>query len=697
MSSDIKPTIMIIDDVPKNIDMLIEMLAPIDCEIAVATSGTAALEIIDSVSPDLVLLDVQMPIMDGYQTCQKIKQLAEFRDLPVIFVTAKTDICDLKTGFEVGCVDYIRKPIQQEEVIARVRTHLRLQTLTSELQEHNQQLSAILDTVMEGTFCVGGDGMIDSANQAALKELGYNMGDLIGQPVGFLIPDFGTTDKDWKNSAIYSVCLQSGGEYYSENHSFKRSDGSEFSAEFTAAPLNDSNGNSFGAIIAFRDITERKESHKQLVSLMSTDQLTGLVNWSEFSRKLAEAISDTRESGDEIVLYLLDIDNFRDINDTLGHDAGDLLLTKIADRLRDFLPEDVLITRLGGDEFALFRSYPHGTLDIDAEAENVLNIVNHTYSVMRNKIYVCSSLGLVVKGKLPFSADDMIRAADVAVYRAKQAGKSSYEQFTHHMQSEVLQRTKKVNAIRLALEKKAFLPYFQPLINASNGTIIGAEALTRWMKNGIIVSPNEFIREAENSGMISELSCQIYSESFKAASQWNRQGHDTYIAVNVSAKQLQRKGFVEEILELTEEHGLACEKLVLEITESVFMSDIDTVSAIFDRLRQMGVRIAIDDFGTGFSSLSYLTRIRADILKIDQSFIQDIGIDNAQETIVRTIINMAHSLDMIVVAEGVETEQQISYLQQHHCDIFQGYYYGKPEEGSGFSQKLTSSSSPMPV
>ena len=668
-------TILLVDDSPATLDLMVRILEPMGYEIAAATNGNSALELARHIGPDLILMDVAMPGMDGFQTCRKMKANTALADTPVIFVTARTEMANLQQGYEVGCVDYIRKPFEKEEVVLRVRTQLELRRLNANLSRHNAQLSALFGIIMEGTLAIDPEGLITTANRATLDHLGYSLKELVGKPIGELIPAL--SGEHWIDSPIHEVCVRDE-EFYSETYTFRDKRGTTIPVELRAATLQGKETDSIGAIIAFRDISNDQESQRRLVSLLSTDHLTGLVNWKQFAEHLAASLQARPQNHHEVCVLLLDLDDFRDTNDTYGHDLGDLLLTGVADRLRERFSDNILITRLGGDEFALMVDTQYCSDKPSTIATQLLETLNAPFTAAGNRIYLAGSVGIATSREVSSSSQEMIRAADVALSQAKEQGKNRYVQFSPDMQRRVIERSRVNASLREGLDNDEFTPYYQPLIDAQSGKPVGTEALLRWKHGDKIIRTSRFIRAAEHSGLIDEIGLRILNSACATAADWRAIGHPQYVSVNVSAHQLRNPGFFDQLVSALDTTHLDPEGLILELTESTLMEEPDRVARLLERIRLLGVRLAIDDFGTGFSSLSYLSRMKVDILKIDRSFVSNINQDPTDTALVNAIIDIARALKLQVVAEGVEEQEQREFLTEHGCQTLQGFLFARP-------------------
>jgi diguanylate cyclase (GGDEF)-like protein len=431
---------------------------------------------------------------------------------------------------------------------------------------------------------------------------------------------------------------------------------------------------------ALRYAIERKRTQERLAYLASYDQLTDLPNRSLFNERLATSLKQARRHEREMVLMFLDLDHFKDINDTLGHSAGDELLKDVARRLQHCVRAEDTIARLGGDEFTIIMNEVYHREDAATVAEKILDALAHPFVLENEEVFVTTSIGIASYPRCGSDAETLIRHADTALYRAKSEGRSNYQFFEAEMNQAVSERMNMINALRHATKREEFFLYFQPLIHAHSGEVYGMEALLRWQHPewGLIPS-SEFVPLLEETGLILPVGEWVIRESCRQSRIWTQAGLDPLIvSVNLSVRQFHKRDLVDVVKSAIEESGINPQQLQLEVTESVLFERSHAANKTLARLRDIGVKLAIDDFGTGYSSLSYLKQYPFDTLKFDRSFIQGITNSDNGAAIVASVINLGHSLGMTVVAEGVETQQQLTILHDHNCDQFQGYLFGYP-------------------
>jgi diguanylate cyclase (GGDEF)-like protein/PAS domain S-box-containing protein len=457
-----------------------------------------------------------------------------------------------------------------------------------------------------------------------------------------------------------------------------------------SAPLVDSKGQYRGRIWYFRDITDRKVAEEQVQYLAYYDALTGLPNRTLLQDRLTTALAVARRRKEKVALLFLDLDRFKIINDSLGHSLGDLLLHDVAERLRGWAREQDTVARLGGDEFLIVLTAVGDMPGAAVAAERLMDAMTGEFLVQGHSLSVGCSLGISIFPEHGADGETLIKNADAAMYSAKDHGRNSFRFFTEDMNAQNVERLTLENGLRLALDKKELFLLYQPQMDIASGRITGLEALLRWQHPELgLVPPDRFIRIAENSGLIVPIGEWVLRTACSQSRKWQEEGLlGVPVAVNVSAVQFRQEGFCEFVRTVLQEARLAPEYLELELTESLLLSDADLMMSVFQELKAMGLRLAIDDFGTGYSSLSYLKQLPVSKLKIDRSFVRDVAVNTDDAAITKAIISMAKSLSLKVIAEGVESEAQMTFLRAHHCDEIQGYYFSKPLSADEVVEKL---------
>ena len=426
------------------------------------------------------------------------------------------------------------------------------------------------------------------------------------------------------------------------------------------------------------DIDDRKEAEERVQFLAYYDALTGLPNRTLLRDRLAKAFAGARRQKYKVALLFLDLDRFKDINDSLGHSVGDLLLQEVAERLRRWGREQDTVARIGGDEFLIMLTHVNHISDAAVAAERLMDAMAAEFVVQDRSLSIGCSVGISIFPEHGMEADDLMKNADAAMYSAKEAGRNNFRFYTEDMNVQAVERLTLESSLRLALDKKELFLVYQPQMEMVTGKITGLEALLRWQHPQLgLVPPDKFIRIAENSGLIVQIGEWVLRTACAQARKWQDEGLPAVtVAVNVSAVQFRQEDFSELIRRVLQETGLAPE--YLELTESLLLSSADVTFSVLQRLKRMGLKLAIDDFGTGYSSFSYLRQFQVSKLKIDRSFVRDVAVNPDDAAITAAIISMAKSLNLKVIAEGVENESQMSFLRAHQCDEIQGYYFSKP-------------------
>jgi len=469
-----------------------------------------------------------------------------------------------------------------------------------------------------------------------------------------------------------------------------RRDGFEIPIEDSVSPIHDREGNATGAVIVFRDVSAARAMADQITHSAEHDFLTGLPNRMLLNDRVNQAIAMAPRHHKRVAVLFLDLDGFKHINDSLGHPTGDKLLQSIAKRLVECVRGSDTVSRQGGDEFVVLLSEVERSEDTAITARRMLQSVAEAHSIDHHDLHVTTSIGVSVFPDDGLDAETLIKNADTAMYQAKENGRQSYKFFKPAMNVRAVERQAIEESLRRALERQEFAVHYQPKVSLKTGEITGAEALLRWTHpvRGPI-PPGQFIPIAEDCGLIRPIGNWILREACRQARAWLDAGLPlASMAVNISAVQFRNENFLQGVFSTLEETGLDPKYLELELTESVLMKHAESTEVILKTLRARGVQLAVDDFGTGYSSLSYLRRFAIDALKIDQSFVRQITTTPSETTIVTAVISMGRSLNLRVVAEGVETTEELAFLQAHQCDQAQGYYFSRPVAAPQFADLL---------
>ena len=556
------------------------------------------------------------------------------------------------------------------------------------LRESEERQRLLLESVDEAIYGLDTDGKCTFCNPACLRLLGYrDQEDLLGKNIHDLIHHTRADGSPYPENECHAVRAFTEGEgAHVDDELLWRADGTGFPAEYRAFPVK-RDGAVVGAVVSFVDITERKRAEEQLVRQASFDTVTGLPNRMLAFDRLSQAMSRGRRQDRKTGILFIDLDRFKTVNDTFGHEIGDRLLGRVGQRLSECVREADTVARLGGDEFMVILPDLNAVTDAEIVAGKILAAFSEPFAVGDREIFVTSSIGITVS---PDDGDDpqvLMRNADAAMYRVKDLGRNSFEFFTPALNEQIQKRVRIESRLHRALENEEFSLVYQPVVDAQTGRLVGAEALLRWLNPALgQVPPDDFIPLAEESGQILSIGEWVLNAACRQAVAWQAEGKALLrISVNVSSRQFRGGALETLVTSALDESGLPPRALEIEITEGVLVEDLPEIGQTLARLRELGVRIAVDDFGTRYSSLSYLRRFPVDTLKIDRSFIHDVLTDPDDAKLVAAIIAMGHSLHLDIVAEGVETRDELRFLRSRGCDLVQGYLFSKPLSAAGFA------------
>ncbi len=557
----------------------------------------------------------------------------------------------------------------------------RVMQRTSELSEANKHLSlqaAALKAAANAIVITDFHGTIIWVNRAFTAMTGYGQEEIVGKNPNLL--NSGEQPESYY-AELWSTILS--GKVWKGEIVNRRKDGTTYTEEMTITPvsLEDTGNPTNTYFIAIKqDITQRKAAEKQIQFLAYYDALTGLPNRTLLQDRLSKALAGARRRKDKVALLFLDLDGFKTINDSLGHSVGDLVLQEVAERLKRFAREQDTVARVGGDEFLIVLTAVKDAADAAVAAERLMHAMTVELVIQGRSLSISCSIGIGIFPEHGTDGETLIKNADAAMYCAKESGCNSFRFFSEGMNAEAMERLTLEHGLRLALEKRELFLVYQPQMDIATGKTTGLEALLRWQHPELgLVRPDKFIRIAENSGLIIPIGEWVLRTACSQARKWQDEGLLAVpVAVNVSAVQFRQEDFCELIGRVLWETGLAPQYLEMELTESLLLSNAHVTLSVLQNLRAMGLKLAIDDFGTGYSSLSYLRQFPVSKLKIDRSFIRDVAVNPDDAAITTAIIGMAKSLNLKVIAEGVEDEAQMSFLRARQCDEIQGYYFSKP-------------------
>ncbi|MBJ54412.1 MAG: GGDEF domain-containing protein [Gammaproteobacteria bacterium] len=554
----------------------------------------------------------------------------------------------------------------------------------------NEQSIRILSSAVEqsqsGVVIADCSGIIEYVNPRYTQITGYSNAEAVGR-IAELMNNEQLTDP---NNLTMQEAMQLGSSWETFMVS-SRKNGERFWQQVTASPIHDDLGALSHIVLNIEDISERVETQAQMEQLAFYDPLTGLENRRLFKDRLEQSLKHVRRSKKSTALLFIDLDQFKRINDTLGHDAGDELLTTVARRLRECVREEDIVARLGGDEFTILLADISHADDAGLVARKILQSLTEPIQLGAQEVTVSGSIGITIAPEDSMNASVLMRNADLAMYRAKDQGRNNFQFFTDDMNIESQARMSLENELRLAVSNRDFVVFFQPQINLANNKICGFEALVRWRHEQVdLIPPDRFIPVAEETGLIIQVGEIVLRQACAQIKALQVAGlHGYTVAVNLSARQFRDSNLVSLVREVLTETQLEPRWLELEITESMLMDNIEQAIEILTELKKLGVTVTIDDFGTGYSSLSYLTQLPVDKLKVDRSFVSNLP-ESARHTAITTaIIAMAQRLKLQVVAEGVETASQANFLLDNQCNILQGFLFSPPVNPESLDQTLT--------
>ncbi len=682
-----EPLLLVVDDELVSRLYIEKALINQGYDVITAENGVEALEMIKKHSPNMVIMDVIMPIMDGYATCSAIREQEGQFNIPILMLTALDDIESVEKSFDAGATDFVIKPVNLPIFNQRVRYGLKTRETDIQLQTNQYRLAQAHKVAQLGYW----DWDIEAEHLYWSDEVYHIFSiPLSNHSINYekFLAKVHPDDKEKVNFAI-NQSLRYGDPFSIEHQVIQPNDELQVIHQH-AELIKNKEGKVIRMLGIAQDITERYLTQEKIRHLAYYDSLTDLPNRTLFHDRLNHAIELANRGEDEIAVFLIDLDRFKFINDSLGHDIGDIFLQSVADRLAKTTRAADTMARLGGDEFALVIEGVKSEQGVLEVAKKLLEALAGTHFIQDNELTSSGSIGVTISTPETRNKEVLIKQADLAMYKSKGDGGNKFSFFNKDMKSRAHQLLIIENELRKALDKDELKVFYQPKICVKTGRIKGVESLIRWQhpEKGL-VPPTDFVPIAEETGLIIPMGKWILEQACQQAHYWHQQGHsDLIVSINVSPKQFHYKGFIEDVKNAVKNSNISPHLVELEVTESCTIADIDKTISLLNTFRKLGIRISMDDFGTGFSSLSYLNQLPLDTLKIDRAFIKDINANGENGELTMLIIAMAKSLDLSVVAEGVEKEEQLSFLQDNNCDEYQGFLASAPIVAHQFEKLL---------
>ncbi len=690
-------TVMVIDDDPMARMIMLESLNEAGFFALEASDGHEGLAMFAEHKPQLILVDLQMPGMDGYTFCKSLRAIPDGQDIPIVVVTGVDDVDSIERAYDCGATDFISKPIKWVIFRHRIQYILRSSKLMLSAQQNSNLLAEAQRVAKLGNWTWDMD-----KKELFVSEESYR---IFGVPRvapsvfhKLLLGSVHADDKQAFDMAVqkavegeaadisFKACLPNGQEKTLLMHLDSSSEHLESNQAESKKPAP--SPRIFGTI---QDISEQRRAEESIRQLAYYDSITGLPNRDLFKEHLSMALHHARRNKEKVAVMFLDLDKFKRVNDSLGHEAGDKLLKTISERLSDSVRSSDLaardvgeigasLARMGGDEFTVMLSGLHDIKHVELIARRILDRIAEPMMLSGNRVSVSSSIGIAIYPEDGENISSLLKNADAAMYEVKSQGRNGICFYDDALRKQSHHRVQLESELHEAIEQDQLILFYQPKVDAITCEVLGFEALIRWIhpERGMI-SPMDFIPVAEESGLILPMGKWVIRTACRQHQLWRKAGKPAVsISVNLSAHQFADAELLDVIQDILQETSMPAKYLEFEITETVLMQDADTALNILNAMKDMGLKVSIDDFGTGYSSISYLKHFPADVLKVDRAFVKDLPDDQQDATITNAIILLAKALNLGIVAEGVETKAQLDWLRDKGCDQIQGYLFSPP-------------------
>lgn len=673
----VKPTVLLVDDDADERMLIRRELESVDMQVLECDSGESAFQVLRELTPSVILLDVKMPVQDGIEVCAEIRQNPDCKDVPILMLTGMDGLEYIRKAFDAGATDFITKSTNLDMVSQRVKYALRNSNNTRALESWQRQMKKVHQVAKIGYWQLFVKDCHVTLSEEALKVLPLGSKEF-DHSFSSILDLVHINDRDKVKYAIDSTI--SCKKKLNVDFRILTKNNEERYANIQGEVISDDAGAPVSIMGVIQDITERKKSEVTIQYQALYDSLTDLSNRRLFQDRLAQAMANAQREEKLLAVCFFDLDNFKLINDNLGHAVGDELLKSVAKRLRSTMRQGDIIARISGDEFALAVEGLSTVDELEKIVEKLRFRLSQPYRIRGHKIHTSASIGVALYPLDSADSDTMLRNADAAMYRAKELGGNCYCYYTYDMNDKARRRLEMEKCLRKAVKLDQLQLYYQPQIDAQTDGVLGVEALLRWKHPDYgLLPPSKFLSIAEESGLIFSIGQWVLENACHDLLKWHRQGYTGLkLSLNMSSRQFVQEDIIEILDNILERSKISPDRICIEITENVAMKNVSSAIETLKQFKALGLCTSIDDFGAGHSSMNLLQRLPIDVLSIDRSFIMRIADRERDGNTAKGIIALAHSLGLKVVAEGVETRTQAEFLRQQRCDVLQGYYYSHP-------------------
>lgn len=656
-------------------------------QVISTTSPQQALVLAEQYTPDIVLLDIDMPEINGFDLCRLLQKIPALLSTSFVFITSHNDAEIEVKALELGAVDFIAKPIHTNVCLMRIKNQMVIRQQAESVKEALNQthaekthLQTILRSIGDGVVATDINKKITFINPVAQRLTGFLASEAIGNAITDILKLNYSSNTSTALAPLDIAMAQKRVITMSLDVELCSRSGKQYQIELTASPLFDiENINLIGGVVAFQNISDVVAMANQMTHLANHDHLTGLPNRVSLNNQLKQEVARARHTNHLVAVLMFDIDNFKYLNDTIGHNKGDEIIKTVANRLQMVCNDTTIISRVGGDEFVVLLVDCASHDQIDKIASQIFEEISKPFDVLEERYRLTMSMGISICPSDANTADDLIRHADTAMFKVKSEGRNGHAFYNETLSDELRERVNIEKLLHQRLDENALIIHYQPKYSLTTGAISGVEALVRLLGHEEqLIPPDKFISVAEKSNLIQLLGEQVLTKSCLQAKKWLDGGVKMGVAVNIGASQFNAPGFVALIANTLQKYDIPPHLLELEITESALLQNVVNANKTISALQSLGVTVALDDFGTGYSSLSYLRSFNFDLLKIDKAFIRDICENKQAFSIFTAIKNMAKSLNLRLVCEGIETIQQQQMLKALKCEQGQGYLFCRP-------------------